>query len=139
MSLLTGVERLLVLGRRNVADRFQKAVVVEPPNPFQRRELYVLEGAPRPLAPNHLRLEEADHVDSVNWDRVCLRTDTPGAWPLRRTVVLANPLTGRGAAADAAFGQARRLDDIVDTLEAGEPRPRRLLAAPKGRGIDEHS
>jgi proteasome accessory factor A len=86
-----------------------------------------------------LRRAGADHVDSVNWDRVCLRTDAPGARPRRRAVVLANPLTGRGAAAEAAFGQEGCLDDIVDALEEGEPRPRRLLAAPKGRGINEDS
>ena len=35
--------------------------MVEPPDPFQGRELDILMAAPGSAAPNHLRLEEADY------------------------------------------------------------------------------
>jgi hypothetical protein len=44
-----------------VAEGFEEAVVVEPPDPFQRDELYVHQALPWPSSPNHLRLKEADH------------------------------------------------------------------------------
>lgn len=43
-----GVYRLDRPKRRDVADRVQQAVVVEPPNPFERGEFDVLQRAPRP-------------------------------------------------------------------------------------------
>src|SRR5690606_30902148 len=46
---------------RDVADGFEEPVMVEPPDPFEGRELDILMAAPRSAAPNHLRLEEADH------------------------------------------------------------------------------
>src|SRR5690606_34824592 len=61
LSLLSAIVRLLILDRRDVADGFEEPVIVEPPDPFEGRELDILMAAARSAAPNHLRLEEADH------------------------------------------------------------------------------
>ena len=49
-----------VLGRRHVADRFEQPTIVEPVNPFERRVLYGIEGAPRPAGVDQLGSEEPD-------------------------------------------------------------------------------
>ena len=51
----------LELGWRDVPDRSQQSPQVEPIHPDQRGKLHRLKRAPRPLASNHLRLEEPDH------------------------------------------------------------------------------
>jgi hypothetical protein len=43
LRLLTVVECLLVLHRWDVAEWLQEAVVIEPPDPFERGELHVFE------------------------------------------------------------------------------------------------
>src|SRR5690606_29011860 len=55
------VEGLLVLGWRKIAKRFEKAVVIEPPYPFEDGELHILQGAPGAALPDHLRLEETNY------------------------------------------------------------------------------
>ena len=54
---LSSVVGLLVLDRWHVADRAKEAVVVELPDPFQRREFDILMAVPRAAAPDHFRLE----------------------------------------------------------------------------------
>ena len=51
----------LELCRWDVADRLEKAAMVEPVHPFQRRELDVVEALPGSLFADQLGLEEADH------------------------------------------------------------------------------
>jgi hypothetical protein len=58
-GLLT-VEHLLELCRRDIADRFEKAALVEPVHPIQSGELHVLESLPRTFLADWLRLVEAD-------------------------------------------------------------------------------
>ena len=41
-------------GRRNVSDRLQQSLVVEPVDPFERGELDLFETAPWPAPPDHL-------------------------------------------------------------------------------------
>ena len=53
-----GVVALLGFGRRDVADGLQEPSVVEPVDPFQRRELDGLEAAPWPAPMDHLGLVE---------------------------------------------------------------------------------
>ena len=53
-----GVVALLGLGRRDVADRLQQPAIVEPVDPFQRRELDGLERPPRPTSMDDLGLVE---------------------------------------------------------------------------------
>jgi hypothetical protein len=51
------------LGWRNVSDRLQQAVVVEPVDPFERGELDSFEGSPRPTLMDDLGLvETADRL-----------------------------------------------------------------------------
>jgi hypothetical protein len=52
---------LLELCRRDVADGLEQAAMVEPVDPFERRELDVVEVLPGPLLTGQLGLEEADH------------------------------------------------------------------------------
>ena len=49
----------LGFGRRDIADRLEQPPVVEPVDPFQRRELDRLEAAPRPAPVDDLGLVEA--------------------------------------------------------------------------------
>ena len=51
-----GVVGLLGLGRRDVADGLQKPAIVEPVDPFQRRELDGLERPPLPTSMDDLGL-----------------------------------------------------------------------------------
>src|SRR5690606_22061364 len=60
LRLLLAVISLLIVDRRDVADRFEQAMVVKPPDPLQGSELDILMAPPWTLAMNHLRLEEAD-------------------------------------------------------------------------------
>ena len=46
-------------GRRNVSDRLQQSLVVEPVDPFERGELDRLEVAPRPAPPDHFGFVES--------------------------------------------------------------------------------
>jgi len=50
-----------ILGRRQVAERFEQPPRVEPIDPGERREFHGLEVAPGAPPLNQLRLEEADH------------------------------------------------------------------------------
>jgi len=52
----------LELGWGKVAERLEQPRRVEPRDPFQRRELHVLEPAPRTRAVDHLRPVQADHA-----------------------------------------------------------------------------
>jgi len=52
---------LFEFGRWDVADRLEQAPVVEPVDPFERRELDVIEVLPRSLLADQFGLEEADH------------------------------------------------------------------------------
>ena len=54
------VEVLLVLHGRQVADGAQQAVVIEPPDPFQGGEFYVVESSPGTMLPDHLSLVQPD-------------------------------------------------------------------------------
>lgn len=49
----------LGLRRRDISDRLEKPVVVEPVHPFERREFHRLDAAPRPSPVDHLGLEQA--------------------------------------------------------------------------------
>ena len=60
LSLVESMTVPFVLGRRHVADRLEQPPIVEPVNPFQRRVLHGVDGAPRPPSVDHLRLEESD-------------------------------------------------------------------------------
>ena len=60
LRLVESIIRLLVLGRRHVADRLEQPPIVEPINSFQHRVLHGIEGSPRPARMDHLGLEEAD-------------------------------------------------------------------------------
>ena len=51
-----GVVTLLGFGRRDVAKRPHQPAVVEPVDPFERRELNSLEGTPGPATVNQLGL-----------------------------------------------------------------------------------
>ena len=51
--LQRGVITFFGFGWRNVSDGLQRPTIVKPVRPFQRRELDVLEGAPRPAAMGH--------------------------------------------------------------------------------------
>jgi hypothetical protein len=53
-----GVVAFLGFRRRDVTDGLQQAAIVEPVDPFQRRELDRLEAAPRPASMDDLRLVE---------------------------------------------------------------------------------
>ena len=53
--------RLLELRRRDIADRLQQTPVVEPIDPFERRELNVLDMPPRSAAAYELGLVQADN------------------------------------------------------------------------------
>ena len=55
LSFLRTVKRFFVLDRGNVADRFQKAMVVEPPDPLEGGELDILDVAPRTSFSDDLR------------------------------------------------------------------------------------
>ena len=57
--LKRGVVGGLGLGRRDVADGFEQAAVVEPVDPLQRGELDGLQAAPRATPVYHLGLEQA--------------------------------------------------------------------------------
>lgn len=50
----------LVLGRRDVPNRFEQPSMIEPVHPRERRALDRVERAPRPFAANDLGLEEPD-------------------------------------------------------------------------------
>src|SRR5688572_9029366 len=50
----------LVLCRRYVTDGLEQPSNVEPIDPLERRELHVLQRAPRTSAPDHFRLEQTD-------------------------------------------------------------------------------
>jgi len=52
---------LFEFDRWDVADRLEQAPVVEPVDPFERRELDVIEVLPRSLLADQFGLEEADH------------------------------------------------------------------------------
>jgi hypothetical protein len=54
LTLLSLIVRLLELGRW-VAGRLKKPSVVEPVDPFERRELNVFDISPRTFSPDHLR------------------------------------------------------------------------------------
>jgi len=60
LSLVESMIVPFVLGRRHVADRFKEPPIIEPVNPFQRRVLDGIEGAPRSARVDHLGLEQAD-------------------------------------------------------------------------------
>src|SRR5690606_1559643 len=59
--LVALIESLLVLSRWNITDRLKKALVIEPPDPFERGELDVFESSPRPPLADHFRFVEANH------------------------------------------------------------------------------
>lgn len=53
---------LLVLGRRDVSEGFEEAVVVEPPDTLKGGEFDSAPGPPRALPMHDFGLEEADHT-----------------------------------------------------------------------------
>ena len=60
LSLVESMIVPFVLGRRHVADRLEQPPIVEPVDPFQRRVLHGIEGAPRTARVDHLGLVEPD-------------------------------------------------------------------------------
>src|SRR6266446_899404 len=59
---LPGIVRLLELRWRPIAERFEQAAVVVPGDPFEGRELDVLEPLPGPTTIDLFRLEQPDHA-----------------------------------------------------------------------------
>ena len=62
----------LGFGRREVSDRLQQPPVVEPVDPFPRRELDRLEAAPRPAAVDEL-LERCEKPEDLLGDEGLLK------------------------------------------------------------------
>jgi hypothetical protein len=111
------VECLLVLHRGNVAEWLQEAVVLEPPDPLEDRELHVFQAAPRATTPDHLRLGQPDHRFG---QRVGVRVapaahgglDTNIGEPLRVAIKTYCPgSTGRRNTASAS-----RVEELVQCL-----------------------
>ena len=67
----------LELDRRNVAERFEPALAVVPRDPFERRELDVLDPFPRPAPMDLFRLEQPITVSAsaLSYESPPLPTD----------------------------------------------------------------
>ena len=65
--------------RRDPADRFEQASIVEPVDPFQRGELDGFQASPRAASPDHLGLVEA--VDRLGESIVVTVADAAGSRP----------------------------------------------------------
>ena len=61
MGVVCVVILRLRLGRRNIAQRCQQALVIEPGDPFQRRHFNVLEAPPRSVPMDHFGREQSEH------------------------------------------------------------------------------
>ncbi len=75
-----GVVAFLGFRRRDVADGLQKAAIIEPVDPFQRRKLDRLEVPPGPASMDDLCL-----VETVDRFGECVVVGTKPAWAVRLT------------------------------------------------------
>ncbi len=69
---------LFGFGRRDVADGFEQATMVEPVDPFERVVLDGFEAAPRPASMDHLRFVEA--VDRLGQSVVVAVSNAANRW-----------------------------------------------------------
>jgi len=96
------IVRLFELRRWHVAERLEESRVVEPVDPFEGRELDLLEALPGPLVSDDLGLVEADDALGEGVDApIAVKRPPRGLWTLPEGVASAPRSRVRGTVSNS--------------------------------------